>query len=91
MSEDDLLGNVKFVKLVAVIDLGYAELIQRLLGAEGIGAVIINDEAFQHRSPAERARAEAGPGGFRLEVPQQALPRARKLLEEVRRREESIG
>lgn len=88
MIEGDLLRNIKFVKLTAVPDLLYAEAIQNHLRDQGIGAVIINDEAVQARSEEERAKAIPPPEGFRLEVPEVLLEKARRLLAEWQKKEE---
>jgi hypothetical protein len=84
----DLLGGIKFVKLTAVADLPVAEAIQKLLRRRGVAAVIINDERFQARPESERAEAAPPPEGFRIEVPEKALEKAREALAELRRSEE---
>lgn len=90
MPDGDLLRNVKFVKLTAVIDLPYAEAIQAAMRRGGVGAVIINDEKFQSRPDEERADASAPPGGFRIEVPEGMLSRAQEILAGVIRSEEPL-
>lgn len=88
MPGDDLLRNTKFVKLTAVAELGYAELIQKTLRSSRVGAVIINDEAFQARPEQMRAGALHDGEGFRIEVPEALLPRALEVLSEIRRAQE---
>lgn len=90
MIEEDLLHNIKFVKLTAVPDLPYAEAIQKRLRDGGIGAVIINDEPVQARPDEERARAVSPPEGFRLEVPEVLLEKARRILAEMQKEEDGI-
>lgn len=88
MIEGDLLHNIKFVKLTAVPDLPYAEAIQKRLRDLGIGVVIINDEPVQARPDEERARAVPPPEGFRLEVPEILMEKARRALAEMQKEEE---
>jgi len=88
MDEGDLLHNIKFVKLVSVSDLPYAEAIQKALRELGIGVVIINDERVQARPDEERAQAVAPPEGFRLEVPEIMIEKARAALAELQKAEE---
>lgn len=89
MGGGDLLGNVKFVRLVSVHELPYAEALQQLLRRAGVAAVIINDEKVQSRPEAERAEAEAPAEGFRLEVPESVVSRAHEILSGFRRAEDS--
>ncbi len=88
MDEGDLLHNIKFVKLVSVSDLPYAEAIQKALRERNIGVVIINDEAVQSRPDEERALAVPPPEGFRLEVPEIMIEKARRALAELEKAEE---
>lgn len=89
MSDGDLLGNIRFVKLVTVSDLLYAEAIQKALRSERIGAIIINDEAYQGRPDPVRAQAMPPPEGFRIEVPEPMLAKARKALAAIQRAEDA--
>ncbi len=89
MSDGDLLGNIRFVKLVAVGELLYAEAIQKALRSEGVGAVIINDEAWQARPDSVRARAIPPADGFRIEVPEPMLAKARKALATIQKAEDA--
>jgi hypothetical protein len=88
MDSGDLLHNIKFVKLVSVSDLPYAEAIQKALRERGIGAVIINDERVQARPEEERAQAVPPPEGFRLEIPEILIEKARQVLSELQKDEE---
>jgi len=88
MDSRDLLHNIKFVKLVSVSDLPYAEAIQKALRELGIGAVIINDERVQARPDEERALAVPPPEGFRLEIPEIMIEKARQVLAELQKDEE---
>ena len=88
MDEGNLLHNIKFVKLVSVSDLPYAESIQKALRELGIGAVIINDERVQSRPDVERAHAIPPPEGFRIEVPEIMIEKARQALSEMQKAEE---
>jgi hypothetical protein len=89
MGGGDLLGNIKFVRIVSVHELPYAEALQHLLRRSGVAAVIINDERVQGRAPSERADAEAPGEGFRLEVPESMASKAHEILSSVRRAEDS--
>jgi len=88
MDQGDLLHNIKFVKLVSVADLPYAEAIQKALRERGIGAVIINDESVQFLPEETRAQAVPPPEGFRLEVPELLVEKARRILAELQKDEE---
>ncbi len=88
MEDGDLLHNIKFVKLIAVSDLPYAESIQKALRQKGIGAVIINDEHVQARPEEERAAAVPPPEGFRIEVPEIMVEKARRVLAELQKAED---
>lgn len=87
MSRDNLLRDVKFVKLVSVSDLPHAEQIQLALRQQRVGSVIINDERHQARPPAERASAAPPPEGFRIEVPEPLLEKARTVLAALRKQD----
>ncbi len=90
MESEDLLHNIKFVKLVSVSDLQYAESIQKALRELGIGAVIINDEYVQARPEQERAAAQPPPEGFRVEVPEIMIEKARQALAQLHRAEGDV-
>jgi len=83
----DILGDLKFVKLASFGDLPVAEAVQKILRRRGIAAIIINDERFQTRPESERAEAPSPPEGFRIEVPEAALEKAREALAELRKSE----
>ncbi len=82
-SNDDLLDGQTWVRILTVQDLLAAERIRDLLRQRGIGAVIINDEKFQTLSEEERAKARPEGEGFRLEVPQPLVQKAKRLLEDI--------
>ena len=91
-SEDDLLGGITWVRILTLQDLLAAERIRDLLRGEGIGAVIINDEKFHARKEEARAKARPEGNGFRIEVPQPLVKKAKKILEEIYRgKEENNG
>ena len=78
--KDDLIGGIRFVTLTILHDLPVAERLRHVLKQNGVGAVIINDEPLQARPPDERARASAPRDGFRIEVPDVMLEKAREIL-----------
>jgi hypothetical protein len=82
---DDLLGNLKFVKVAALHDLRVAEELQKVLRSQRVAAVIINDERYQHKSETERAEAEPDGDAFRIEVPEAAARRAREIIDVLMR------
>lgn len=63
-------------------DLRVAEAIQTVLKREGIGAVIVGDEAVQHLPTAERHAGSFG-SRFRVEVPVELHETASKLLRKL--------
>ncbi len=81
---DDLLKGARFIRVATLSDLPLAEALQKALRAQGVGAVIINDEKFQARPDGERAAADV-PEGFRIEVPEQAAEKARRILDRLQR------
>lgn len=78
--KDNLLRDVKFVKLATVHELAEAEAIQKALRNAGVGSVIINDEKYQARPEPERGRAVTPEDGFRIEVPEVLVEKARQAL-----------
>lgn len=79
---DDLLKGARFVKLATFHDLAIAEAVQKALRKSGVGAVIINDEKFQARPDPERAEVTSLEG-FRIEVPELAIEKARAVLHDL--------
>jgi hypothetical protein len=79
---DDMMRGIKFVKLATFHDLAIAEAIQAALREGGIGAVIINDEEYQSRPAQERAEVTSL-SGFRIEVPEPTVEKARAILQDL--------
>lgn len=82
----DLMRGTKFVKLTVFHDLVIAEAVQAALREQGVGAVIINDENHQ-AEPAEKRAEATSLEGFRIEVPEVMVEKARRILNDVTRDE----
>ncbi len=80
---DDLLCNVRFVKVASVPDLEVAMALQVALREARIASVIINDEKLQARSETARRQAVSHVEGFRLEVQEEFAGRAREIIEDL--------
>jgi hypothetical protein len=89
MTDEPLMPRATFRLLRETPDLRVAEAIRNALGAAGIAAVIVNDEAVQGLPDSERhARADGLNVYFRVEVPAELHAAAARVLRDLERREE---